>query len=60
MSSRRAAAFFSASGAALSREAADSKINDQSACSLNTVYKRFCTYFAKYLPEQKLFLTNPV
>jgi hypothetical protein len=32
-----AAAFFSASDAALSQEAADSKINVQSTCTLNTV-----------------------
>jgi hypothetical protein len=33
-----AAAFFSANGAALSQEAADSKINVQLACTLNMVY----------------------
>jgi hypothetical protein len=32
------ALFSSASGPALSQEAADGKINVQSACSLNTVY----------------------
>lgn len=37
-SSGRAAAFFSASGAALSQEVDDSKINVQSACALTTVY----------------------
>jgi hypothetical protein len=31
-------AFFSASGPALSQEAADSKINAQSVCALNMVY----------------------
>jgi hypothetical protein len=33
------AAFFWASGPSLLQEAADSKINVQSACTLNTVYK---------------------
>jgi hypothetical protein len=32
------AAFFSASATVLSQEAADGKINVQSACALNTVY----------------------
>jgi hypothetical protein len=35
-----AAPFVSASGSALSQEAADGKINVQSACSLNIVYQR--------------------
>jgi hypothetical protein len=34
----RAAAFFSASGAALSQEVADGQINVQSACALDTRY----------------------
>jgi hypothetical protein len=37
-SSGRVAAFLSASGAALSQEVADGKINVQSACALNMVY----------------------
>jgi hypothetical protein len=32
------AAFFSATGAALSQEVADGKINVQTACALNTLY----------------------
>jgi hypothetical protein len=36
---RRAAAFFSGRGVALSQEVADGKINVQSACDLNTRYK---------------------
>jgi predicted nucleic acid binding AN1-type Zn finger protein len=39
-SSGRAAAFFSASGAALSQEVTDGKMNVQSACALDTRY--FC------------------
>jgi hypothetical protein len=35
---RRAQAFLTASGAALSEEVADGKINVQSACALNTRY----------------------
>jgi hypothetical protein len=38
--SDHAAPFSSTSGPALLQEAADSKISVQSACSLNTVYKR--------------------
>jgi hypothetical protein len=44
-----AAAFFLASGAALSQEVANSKINVQSACTLNTEY-----YTYKYASEVKL------
>jgi hypothetical protein len=40
---RRAAAFFSASGAAQSQEVADGKINVQSACALNTRYIAYVT-----------------
>jgi hypothetical protein len=40
-SSGHAAVFFSAGGTALSQEVADSKINVQSACALNTVYMGF-------------------
>jgi hypothetical protein len=35
----RAAAFFSASGAALSQKVADGKINVQSACALDIRFK---------------------
>jgi hypothetical protein len=38
-SSGQAAAFFSASGTALLQEVADSKINVQSACTLDTQYQ---------------------
>jgi hypothetical protein len=40
-SSGCAAAFFSASGAALSQEVADGKMNVQAACSLNMVYMTY-------------------
>jgi hypothetical protein len=42
-SSGFAAAFSSASGAALSQEAADGKTNVQSACAVNMVYEATCT-----------------
>jgi hypothetical protein len=43
------AAFFSASGVALSLEAADSKINDQSACSLDTRYSLVMVHSGSFI-----------
>jgi hypothetical protein len=54
-SSGRAEAFFLASGAALSQEVANVKMNVQSACTLNTVYQTW--YKASELQQT---LTNPV
>jgi hypothetical protein len=46
------AAFFLASGPSLSQEAADIKINVQSACALNTVYYPFknCYHRITFIP----------
>jgi hypothetical protein len=48
----RAAAFFSASGAALSQEVADGKINVQSACALNTQYNHQWK-ITQWLPKEE-------
>jgi hypothetical protein len=67
--SDRVVPFSSASGSALSQEAADSKINVQSACSLNTAYKLYAlpthvmgTYNTKAKPVSlnRIILNNVV